>query len=51
MKTEQKKEWMTPELIEYGDVATLTEEKVKRGGAGDAMLATALDPWASGEVY
>ena len=50
MQIEQKQDWVTPELVEYGDVTKLTEEAVKRGGAGDGLIVT-LDPWASGEVY
>lgn len=48
MDDNPKQEWITPELIEYGDVANLTEEQAKFLGSGDSALVEILDPWVSG---
>lgn len=34
MSTENKQEWITPELVEYGDVVKVTEGKVFISGDG-----------------
>ena len=51
MKPTQKQDWITPELVEYGDVTKLTEIPVKTGGSGDALAANNLNDWTSGSVY
>lgn len=51
MKTANKHDWITPELVEYGDVTKLTEIPVKTGGSGDALAADNLDNWVSGSVH
>jgi len=44
MDNKQKQEWQTPELVEYGDAARLTEIKVV--GLGDAVAFKECD-WQS----
>lgn len=36
---ETKKTWMAPKLSVHGDMARITLERVKKGGAGDNLAA------------
>ncbi len=47
MNEKTSQEWITPELVEYGDVATLTAIEYKTHGTGD-QLTNQLSPWQSG---
>lgn len=47
MEKENKQEWVTPELVEVGDVARLTEEG-KVFIAGDGQGQGQITGWASG---
>lgn len=42
-----KKNWTTPELSNFGDVVSLTNDSVKKGGEGDEYLEDMLTPWTS----
>ncbi len=46
MDNKQKQEWQTPELVEYGDAARLTEVEAKVPGPGDGIVLKACD-WQS----
>jgi hypothetical protein len=47
MNKKQKQEWITPKLVEYGDVAKLTEDDAKFFGGGDQICKN-LTVWISG---